>query len=407
MKTKFLLAISGTFLRTMKQYTSDKEACIKKYDMQNLIDKDIRIYKPGSFFHHNDLLFSAFHFKSQLNKGKSTLYDVLGLERTNTIFIDSGGYSISTGAVDKDKWTSKDAFELSINNGNIFPILDIPVTPSASFDDCLKSSMDSAVYYKANQPHKGEIILNVAHGRNLTEVKTWVDKISKIELDGWALGSSHGGNPKEIVKGLFFMLTSGVLKDSKAFHVFGVSSASMIIYFAALKHAIKKSNLGLNFDITFDSSYPLRAAAFGHFFQFTKFDGFSNITLTNQVDWNKLSDDDFEDGFFCDCPVCNEIKDFKQMVLSPMAGQGEFILWNQLHNTYQQKRYIRQISSLVEMCCDIPELLPHVFPAQIGRNISVIIEAFDNPTIGEELINRKFIAKDVDNGDATLDDFFE
>jgi len=407
MKTKYLLAMSGNLLHVLRKY--NEQGILPPYYVNIGKKHDIRFYKKGvnSYFHHGDLLFSAFHFRTHVKKGK-TLASVMGLDNdpNNMIFIDSGGYSIATGTTTLDKWGNKDAFDISIQNGNIFPILDIPPVAGTDFDECLKLSYESAKYYKAHKPGNGEIILNVAHGRNLVETKKWTDKISKVELDGWAVGSSHEGNPKQIIKGLFFMLTSGYLEKAKAFHIFGVSSASMCIYFAAIKHAIRKNpKLKYDFNLTFDSSYPVRTAAFGRYFMFPKFDGFTDIVFSNKCDWSKLSSDDFEDGFICDCPVCQDITDFHGMMNNPEGNVAEAFAWSSLHNIYQMKKYIRQVSTLVEMTCDMPELGEHILPSKVNKNIQVIMEAFDNIPKGEEIIERKFEAVEVSSG-ASLDGFF-
>jgi hypothetical protein len=394
----FLLALSGGSLTAIKKYVEGN------WTQRNLT-KSFKFYNKdsGSYFYHPHMLFSAFHMKPVL-KGR-TIWEVLEINKNEPrmVFIDSGGYSIATGAVAIDKWTNKQAFDLSVANGNLFPILDIPVTPTADFDRHLAISKKSAQYYKDNKPNEGEIILNVAHGRHMGEVKRWIDDISEVELDGWALGSSHRGNPKEILKGMFYMLTSGVLDNAKAFHVFGVSSASMIIYFAAVKHAIKRNNMKYNFDLTFDSSYPMRTFAFGHFFAFRKFDGFVNVTLTNTVDWSTLKDDDFDGGFFCNCPVCSDLKSFPNLMKDPKSDERG--MWGSLHNLHEMLMYKRQIEAMVEMCMDVDGLVHSIFPAAIARNILVIQEAFNNISVGEEIINRKFEYKDIDEA-TSLEGFF-
>ena len=77
------------------------------------------------------------------------------------------------------------------------------------------------------------------------------------------------------------------------------------------------------------------------------------------------------------------------------------------HNLCQMKNYINQVSALVEMCCDVPDLTRHIFPAKIARNIDVIIEAFNNMSSSEEIINRKFVALDRVDEVSSLEDFFE
>jgi hypothetical protein len=399
---KYYLAMSGGTLGELAKFTHQRE----KMEFNNL-DKDIRFYNEvpagSGYFYHNKLLFSAVHIKPLMKKYGS-IKTALQLDDKVDVFIDSGGYSLATGAVAMDKWTNADAFKLSIENGHIYPILDLPVTPDADFDKHLRISKESAQYYHDRKPDKGEIILNVAHGRHLGEVKRWVDDISKVKLDGWALGSSHRGNPKEILKGMFYMLSCGVLTESQAFHIFGVSSASMIIYFAAVKHAIKRNKkLKFKFDITFDSSYPLRTAAFGNFYMYRKFDGFTGIKFTNTIDWSGLQKDDFEEGFFCQCPVCAQIKNIGGILNAERSN--ELGMWISLHNVNTMLQYKKEIECLVEMCMDVPGLAPHIFPAQIARNIEVIGEAFDNITIGEEIITRKFIASDIAES-GSLEEFF-
>jgi hypothetical protein len=218
------------------------------------------------------------------------------------------------------------------------------------------------------------------------------------------MGSSHKGNPKEIIRSVFFMLNSGVLKGAKTFHIFGVSNAEINIYFAALKHAIRNhKELDLNFDITFDSSYPLRSAAFMQYFMYLKDTGFSSTCFTNRVDWKKMNPDAFKEGFFCDCPVCSTVKDFHGMMNAESTQEQS--TWCAYHNLYSIKQYMKKVDAIVEMCYPIEGLLDNFFPAKIARNIKTIYEAVDNMPHSEFIISNKFVAVDVDNS-ANLNDFF-
>lgn len=407
---RYFIAMNSSMFSFLKKIERTNGESISHF--HNLNKKDMRFHKkvPNGYFHHGDLLIAAQGLKSTIKEGK-TFRESLGITKNDdvTVFVDSGGYSLASGALSRDEWTDEDAFNVSIMNGDIFPILDVPIVGNGDFDKCLKYSCDSAVYYKANKPGNGEIILNVAQGRNQSEFKKWVDAISKTQLDGWAMGSSHKGNSKEIIKSMFFMLTSGVLKDSKAFHVFGVSSAEINIYLAAIKYALRANEeLRFNFDITFDSSSPLRAAAFMQYFMYMKDNGFSSSTFTNRVDWNQLQGHKFEDGIWCDCPVCSTITDFPSMMNYAARNESslESVMWCSYHNFYVLKQYISKVSALVELCYVLPGLTENMFPPKIARNIQTIYEAFSNIACGEEIINRKFEATDIFDGSASLEDFF-
>lgn len=402
----YLLAMSGSLFSFLKKYNEDPH---RLDHWTNLNKKDMRFYKnvPNGYFHHKDLLISAIGIKGTTKPGAKTFKESLGIDDNDGIkvFVDSGGYSIASGAISRDDWTDKDAFDVSVKNGNIFPILDVPIIGNGDFDKCLKISKESAEYYNIHKPDNGEIILNVAQGRNQKEFQKWVDSISKVKLDGWAMGSSHKGNSKEVMKSLFFMLTSGVLDGAKAFHVFGVSSAEINIYLAAIKHAIRNQpELKLNFDITFDSSSPLRAAAFMQYFMHTKDTGFSTSQFTNTVDWSAIANHKFEEGLWCDCPVCSTVTDFGAMMNH--KSSIEQVMWCSYHNLYALLSYIKKVNALVEMCYHVDGLHEHIFPPRIARNILTIYEAFSNLQQGESIIHHKFIGMDIDDDKSTLEEFF-
>ena len=96
------------------------------------------------------------------------------------------------------------ALDFSVKNGDIFPILDAPVIENSNFDKSLTNPL-KAPGIRDNRPNKGEIILNVAHGRNLDELKRWIDVVSSVQLDGWGLGSFHRNSTNEILKHIFYM----------------------------------------------------------------------------------------------------------------------------------------------------------------------------------------------------------
>ena len=116
-----------------------------------------------------------------------------------------------------------------------------------------------------------------------------------------------------------------------------------------------------------------------------------------------MKNDDFESGFFCDCPVCLEIKDFK--ALMNQSKSSEIFMWCAYHNILKMIRYIDQTSALVEMVCDVPGLGEHILPAKVNKNIQTIMEAFDNIPCGEEIIERKFESVEVESG-VSLENFF-
>jgi hypothetical protein len=135
------------------------------------------------------------------------------------VMVDSGGYQLQTGQVRREEWTNRKALDYSVKNGDIFPVLDSPLVPYADFKKNRRETFESALYYRDHRPGRGEVILNVAQGRDLGELERWLELMAKVELDGWALGSSsrNGKHPstKKLVEGGIFYVAVGGLGQSE------------------------------------------------------------------------------------------------------------------------------------------------------------------------------------------------
>jgi queuine/archaeosine tRNA-ribosyltransferase len=372
---KYYPAISGVFLQEMIQLHRTRRA---KYEC---FRKDPRVFTnhPDAFFHHSRVLVSA-PIADRLKLG-FTLKELF-YNHDHSIFIDSGGFQIQTGQVRREEWTSARALAYSVKNGHIFPILDSPILPHDDFNKNLAESYESARYYSDHRPNASEIVLNVAHGRNLKELKRWIDEISKITLDGWALGSSYNGNndkSKDLLQAIFLMLRSGILDKAKLFHVFRVGKPETILYLTILNELIRRYRPDLKFEISFDCSTPLVMAKNGKFYRFTSYDRRKVIQLAKEHLPN-LANKEFQ---LCDCPVCRYTEiNFNKLMNSK---RQELQLWIGLHNIYADICFQRDIASTVHLSVSA-SLERYTFSSQITHNIGIIQQAVRNLRLSEQII---------------------
>ena len=333
--------------------------------------KDPRIFTPkvDAYFRYDRVLVSA--PIADRRKLEFTLKDLFANPDLK-IFVDSGGYQIQTGQIKRDEWTDAMALDYSLRNGTIFPILDSPVLLNSDFKRNLAETDRSAQYYRNNRPNAGETILNTAHGRDLDEIKRWVEIMSKVELDGWGLGSLSNRNPKQLLKAAFYMLRSGLLDNAKVFHVFGMSKLRTVLYLTIFLEYVRRYRPDLKFDISYDSSYPLRTAIFAN--------GAVSIRLAKSSDLSRLPDKDF---MLCDCPVCqNTETNYKRLIEA-----NELQLFFALHNTYRLIRHQKSIAQLVHLSAGVDGLELYQFPKQDAVNIGIIREAFENMALSETIID--------------------
>lgn len=359
----------------------------KKTDKQFIegspnFQKGFRFFnKDAGYYYHPHILLSAVHLHNKTNDVR----EYLDIDNRCNLFIDSGGFQLATGAIKEKNWNNEKAFSWSMNNGNIFPILDRPPIRGIDINKNLKLSYESAEYYNRNRK-KGDnkIILNVVHGNDQNSFKKWMNKMAEVNLDGWALGSSHEGNPKAILIALFDMINEGVLtKKDKVLHVFGVSTSINMIYFDIIQKCLHEQ--GYRTVLTYDSSYFQRSLGFGHYFLWNKFSGITNITFTNKCDYSKI-DKNMRPP--CDCPVCEGITDLNRY----FSNSEDFYMLGILHNLNKMLSYKKSVYNLLNY--NVDGLWDYIFPADIKYNLNLIIEAMNNPKMGAEIIKKKFKYKD-------------
>jgi len=348
-----------------------------------------------NYFYHPDVLFSAAHHA----KKYPNIREDLSIDEHACIFVDSGGYQLSTGALSEKNWNNKIALDWSERNGNIFPILDRPVTNAGSEGEiqrCLDLSHEAARYYHENRSKSDCSILNVLSAKNVPEMERWYKAVSDFEFDGWAHGGTNR-NFKATLKGIFFLLKKGEYDkpNVKYHHIFGVSRMDAMIYFAAIQKNLNR--LGVDVQIIFDSSYFQRNLAFGGYFIFPGYTGIQQIYYSNRHDYKNVPDDL---GMPCDCPVCRDVGSVKAWLKSPR----DFYMLGLEHNLYLMMRYKNTIDSLINM--DMPEVFDASFPAEVKKNVRTIYKAFQNLEGAYEIIDREFTTKDTESEMSSLENFF-
>jgi len=346
------------------------------------------------FCHKNLLISAAHHFKKYPDVRKD-----VHIEDDVTVFIDSGGFQLGSGALTEKEWNNKLALDYSERNGNLFPILDRPVA-NAKNDieaaECLAKTVESAKYYSENRTNPNCSILNVLSAKSMTGMEDWYAGMKDFELDGWAHGGAFG-NLKTYLKGMLFLLKKGEYeKDAvKYHHVFGVSGTDAMIYFAVAQQCL--NDRGVDLQLTYDSSYFQRNLAFGGFFLFAQYGGIKQIRMSNKYNYDHMADNV---GMICDCSVCRHIPDLKSWALNPMS----FYLMGIQHNLKIMVDYKHTIDNIIAM--RNVEAEKSTFPAHISKNIALIRKAFSNPAHGDYLIDKMDKLQDSKSEIVSLEEFF-
>lgn len=345
---------------------------------ENIV-KSPQFYNPDvdSHFYYPYTLWSAAHhykiegFRKDMSLGKTN------------VFIDSGGYQLATGVISEKKYNNSVALDWSEKNGDIFPILDRPLTPNCNFDDNLRVSIESAKYYYENRSHANKVILNVVSARDMGEFEEWYKGISPISLDGWAHGG-HRSNMKTILQGLMFMFNKGEFTRDRPtiYHIFGVTRCDAMLYFAYIQHQM--TELGANIQITYDSSSFQRNLAYGGWWSNMYVTGAPTIHFSNKYNYDNMP---ANATMPCRCPVCSTITNVKKY----LTDSHEFYMLGVLHNLKIQLDYKNFVDSLVAM--NVPEMFNDL-PSVITKNLATIRSAFLDPLKGSSIVQRNYINKD-------------
>lgn len=386
----FFPATSAATFSYLKQNTDEE----LEENYPNL-KKSLRFWNKDAdtYFYWPFVLFSAAH---HYNKTQNLKKDV-NITDDTIVFIDSGGYQKATGNIPK-KYDEKLALEWSENNGDVFPILDRPLTPGCKFDDHKELSVEAAKFYANNRSVDGTEILNVMSARTSNEMEIWYNAIKGFPFEGWAHGG-HKGNMKSILKGILFLWNKGELERDYVmkYHIFGITRVDAMLYIAMAQKSL--NDMGIPVRLMYDSSSHQQNQAYGGYFLFARETGLSSLKFSNKYDWTKMSS---EAWLPCSCPVCRNVDSVKEFLNSNL----EFYMLGILHNLWMMIDVKNKWESMIYM--DMDEMLDGL-PTKMKRNVLIIRKAFYNPKEGMEIIDREFEDKNIDVGTDTggLEDFMQ
>ena len=353
-----------------------------------------RFFNPdeSSYYNHPYILISAAHHYKKF----PNIRESLRISDKTKVFIDSGGYQLATGVVSHKNYNSKIALEWSEINGDVFPILDHPVTPGCDPAERLRTSCDSAEFYLDNRSVPNKQILNVVSGATITSARNWYDSIKKYKLDGWAHGG-HRGILTPVIQTFMMLGEAGEFDRGYTvpYHIFGISSQVALIYFAVLQlEALKK---GWDVQIMSDSSSFQITLGHGGYMLFPSWTGISTIRLSNRFDYSTLLEGS---RLPCDCSVCTHVVDLAAFVKDPK----QFYLLGAIHNLAMVLRYKHAIDGIIS--CGVEEIANESFPTGVIKNIKAIRRAMIDPNKGIDMLNHTFVHRDVDGDINTLEEFF-
>ena len=385
MKDAIYIPAYSDGLMSMFYSMTDKEIA-NKYQPDFKQQKSLRIYnrKYDAYFYNPYILISA---GTQYNK--QNFREKLDIGDECKIFVDSGGYQLAMGTVNKDKFTDEVALKWSEANGNIFPILDRPAFSKLyDYDFSLKTSVNSAKYYHENRSKSDAYVLNVLQGENKDDMENWYKHISKYKFEGWGFGGSKG-NLALIGMAILTLLNNGEFdrEDCKYLHIFGVSSNEAMVYIQFIQKMLNRQDIDIQ--LTYDSTYWNRSCVFGGYFireQYTMGTGMEQMNWSNSIDYSKLGKD-FK--LPCWCPVCEDLDDgfsFFNTFRKNKAGEEKisFVKFNMMvgfHNLFLQMIYNKMTNRLLR--ADMMEVYKEAFAPKVYNNLRLLETVFSNPKNGD------------------------
>lgn len=344
------------------------------------------------YFYHPYSLWSAAHHYKIPDLRKSVRMDA-----DAKVMIDSGGYQLAKGAISEKNWNNETALAWSEANGDIFPILDRPNISAKDYEANKQATIGAARYYAENRSAEDKIILNVMSAPDINSMEDSYKAVSPFKFEGWAHGG-HQNNIKSILKGFLLLLQKGEYdRDFTWHHVFGISSIEAMLYLA---HIQKKFNeLGINIQISYDSSSFQRSMAFGIWFMTVDFQGFTALRLSNRFNFDNLSENA---KLPCLCNICSNVTDVKHYI----DNVQDFYILGSMHNLQLMLNIKTQIENLVYMGSD--EVVESALNAHQKKNFQAIDKAFANHHKGIELVDMYFSGKNKTvEPEASLMDFYE
>ena len=353
-----------------------------------------RFFNPDeeAYFSHPYVLFSAAHHFSK----HTNIREDLKISSSTKVFVDSGGYQLATGVVSAKKYNNQIALDWSEKNGDIFPILDHPVTKGCIIQERLDTSRESAEFYVDNRSAANKQILNVVSAASIEGARSWYDDMKAFPLDGWAHGG-HRGVLTPVIQTFMMLGNAGEFDRGYTvpYHIFGVSSQVALVYFAVMQ--AEADRLGWDVQIMSDSSSFQITLGHGGVMLLPSWTGIHTIRMSNKFDWSKLVEGA---RMPCDCPVCEGITDISAFVGDPK----QFYLLGALHNLAMVLRYKKTVDNII--ACGVEEIADESLPSKIVKNIKAIRAAMRDPVKGIEWLHHTFNHRDVDENVTTLEGFF-
>ena len=212
-------------------------------------------------YRHNAFLITAGH--NYKRKDHSKMYD---FPKDMTVMGDSGGYQICSGAIEWDISFRDKILEWLQENSTVAINLDIPPRGKyqGRFNESLEISVDNFKYFADKQDGRTEF-LNVLQGTTHAEIHQWYNAVKGLPFKGWSIGGAGG---KLII---LLQMISALIEhkehlnpETKWIHVLGTSSVPEFLILTKLQRVI--NDLGLDVQITADSSTPNLGVAYGYYY---------------------------------------------------------------------------------------------------------------------------------------------
>jgi len=373
-KSVFINVLGGSIFTSFNQATDEefRNGTVKNYKQSPRWyskEADPMVYDPH-------VLVSSAHYSHMKDfRGK------MRADKDTIVFVDSGGYQLATGV--KPNHTREKALTWSEANGNLFPILDLPAFKKFSMQQSIDYTVESAKYYADNRSNSDCSFLNVLSATKQSGMEQWYSAVKDFPFDGWCY-DGHANFLPTIIQSILFLLSKGEFNRKTSLHIFGTTSLAVIPYIIYAQHLLNK--MGVDCQLSFDSSYAFRNAGFGKYFIFPSFKGMSALVLSNKHDWTGLKD---FSKFGCDCPVCEGMDDIGHL-FSGNAGSHFYSLIG-MHNYMMMLKFKTAIEGLLSF--NIPDIIESL-PTDMMKNFKTIDEAFKMKTqAGMDHIGLKFITK--------------
>lgn len=269
----------------------------------------------SGFFHYPHALLSAGNANLNIVASQREVSPVWRRNLQGTTFLDSGGFSVATGALSVQAyfqrrlqlWAWQAAFGAQLGNV-IVAGMDVPtaafrrgVPGIPSYQNCLLRTESNILdQLRARIPGLYRF-LNVIQGmtggtgpRSLIYWYRYIKHLNDTCLwgeqacEGWALGGLWWLEPEDLLLLLWHMYHDGMLSGRNNWlHVFGVTEARMVAIFSLIQKALRYELRDPNFTISCDSSNPTKNMGKGG----SRYLGTGNVVATQRLPDRSLKKD--------------------------------------------------------------------------------------------------------------------